>query len=90
MTQRGRGLSRRRFLVATAVGACVSIANAQNKPEPGLRKRSREEVRYQNEPYLGRTCARCVLYQGDGMCVILDGAVSPNGWCNQWVPNTMG
>jgi anaerobic selenocysteine-containing dehydrogenase len=85
-------LSRRKFLGAAAAGASVIAlgAGAQDKPQPGLRKRSREQVRYQNEPYLGRTCSRCVLYQGDGICVILDGAVSPNGWCNQWVPNTMG
>ncbi len=89
---KGTRLSRREFLVATALGAgaVASGAVAQNKPQPGLRKRTREEVRYQNEPYLGRTCSRCVLYQGDGVCVILDAAVSPEGWCNQWVPNTMG
>jgi hypothetical protein len=88
MTQR---ISRRVFLIAT-LSACAmtSAARARDKPLPGLRKRSREEVRYQNEPYLGRTCSRCVLYQGDGACVILDGAVSPEGWCTQWVPNTMG
>jgi hypothetical protein len=87
-----RRVSRRAFLTGVATGACgfALIAGAQTKPQPGLRKRTREEVRYQNEPYLGRTCSRCVLYQGEGVCVILDGAVSPNGWCSQWVPNTMG
>jgi hypothetical protein len=92
MNEPRRRLSRRGFLLAAAAGACgvASYAGARNKPQPGLRKRTREEVRYQNEPYLGRTCSRCVLYQGDGVCVILDGAVSPDGWCTQWVPNTMG
>lgn len=87
-----QGFSRRRFLLVAAAcaGGIAGRARAQTKPLPGLRKRTREEVRYQNEPYLGRTCAKCVLYQGDGVCVILDGAVSPNGWCTQWVPNTMG
>jgi len=92
MAKQRQPLSRRRLLVGVAAGACAVVlrAGAQDKPQPGLRKRSREEVRYQNEPYLGRTCSRCVLYQGDGVCVILDGAVAPNGWCTQWVPNTMG
>jgi len=92
MSQGKTNIGRRQFLIATTVGACVlsRAAEGQDKPLPGLRKRSREEVRYQNEPYLGRTCSRCVLYQGDGVCVILDGAVSPEGWCTQWVPNTMG
>jgi hypothetical protein len=92
MSHRDPKLTRRRFIMlATAgVGAIASMAAAQDKPLPGLRKRTREEVRYQNEPYLGRMCSRCVLYQGEGVCVILDGAVSPQGWCTQWVPNTMG
>jgi hypothetical protein len=92
MAEERQRLSRRRFLAGAAAGTCVITlgAGAEDKPQPGLRRRTREEVRYQNEPYLGRTCSRCVLYQGDGVCVILDGAVSPNGWCNQWVPNTMG
>lgn len=92
MADQQQRLSRRKFLAGAAAGTCVIAlgAGAQDKPQPGLRKRTRQEVRYQNEPYLGRTCSRCVLYQGDGVCVILDDAVSPDGWCNQWVPNTMG
>lgn len=92
MGRQRQRLSRRKFLAGAATGTCMLAlsAGAQDKAKPGLRKRSREQVRYQNEPFLGRTCSRCVLYQGDGVCVILDGAVSPNGWCNQWVPNTMG
>ena len=86
--------SRRGFLKSVcmlgAVAAAPVVANAQTKPPDGLRVRSRQEVGYQDEPYLGRTCAKCVLYQGDGKCVILSEAVSPNGWCKQWVPNTMG
>jgi len=55
-----------------------------------MRIRTREEVGYRDEPYLGRTCSRCVLYAGDGKCVILSEPVNPAGWCTQWVPNTMG
>ena len=81
----------RRTLLKAAVacaGAAMTPAIAQQKP--GLRIRTREEVGYRDEPYLGRTCSRCVLYQGDGKCVILSELVNPNGWCTQWVPNTMG
>jgi hypothetical protein len=86
--------SRRALLrAACTLGAAAVVAPqamSQTKPPDGLRVRTREEVGYQNEPYLGRTCAKCVLYQGHGKCVILSEAVSPNGWCKQWVPNTMG
>ena len=82
----------RRTLLKAAV-ACAGVAMAPavaQQKKPGMRIRTREEVGYRDEPYLGRTCSRCVLYQGDGKCVILTELVNPNGWCTQWVPNTMG
>jgi hypothetical protein len=81
---------RRRLLAIAAACMGVSIAPAVAQQKPGLRIRTREEVGYRNEPYLGRICSRCVLYQGDGKCVILSEPVDPNGWCTQWVPATMG
>lgn len=83
--------SRRRLvgaLAAACAGAALCPALAAEKG--GMRIRTRTEVGYRDEPYLGRTCSRCVLYQGDGKCVILSEPVNPNGWCTQWVPNTMG
>ena len=81
---------RRRLLAIAAACAGASIAPAYAQQKPGLRIRTREEVGYRNEPYLNRACSRCVLYQGDGKCVILSEPVDPNGWCTQWVPATMG
>jgi hypothetical protein len=54
------------------------------------KKCSKERVGYRDEPYLGRTCARCVLYPGHGECAIVEGEVRPNGWCLQWTPATVG
>ena len=81
----------RRWLMTAAV-ACASAAVLPVRAEQkgGLRIRTKEQVGYRDEPYLGRDCSRCVLYQGDGKCIILSEPVSPNGWCTQWVPNTMG
>lgn len=92
---RPRRLQRRaviRCVVAGAFATLPGAVSAVKRPPPKdpLRKRTRREVRYQDEPYLGRSCARCVLYQGHGVCVILEGPVSPQGWCDQWVPATMG
>jgi len=83
-------LGRRRLLALVAGGAGASVGSAIAQQKPGLRIRTREEVGYRNEAYLGRTCSKCVLYQGDGKCVILSELIDPNGWCTQWVPATMG
>jgi hypothetical protein len=74
--------------VAGALAAARAPAAEQR---PGaLKKYSKERVGYRDEPYQGRTCAKCVLYVGHGECAIVDGEVSANGWCLQWTPATMG
>ena len=88
--------SRRRMLqAAMSVGGAALLARAmestaQQKPKATLKKRSKEAVGYRDEPYEGRSCAKCVLYSGHGECVLVEGEVSPNGWCLQWTPATMG
>jgi high potential iron-sulfur protein len=87
-----RALLKGAAMLATTL-AVTPLAAQQNrkKPQqPGMRIRTREEVGYRDEPYLGRTCSKCVLYAGDGKCVILSEPVSAEGWCTQWVPNTVG
>ena len=82
--------ARRRLLAGALACAGAAMAPAVAGQKPGLRIRTREEVGYRDEPYLGRTCSKCVLYQGDGKCIILSEPVNPDGWCSQWVPSTMG
>ncbi len=79
--------SRRRvvMMLAAAGGALTAAAaRAQSK------KYSKERVGYRDQPYEGRTCAKCVLYNGHGECAIVEGEVSADGWCLQWTPATMG
>ena len=90
-------LTDRRRLLRGLLGAIAGIfagaAQAEeSKPQPpaGLKKRSKESVGYRDFPYENRTCAKCMLYVGDGVCVILEGKVSMDGWCNQWTPPTIG
>jgi hypothetical protein len=96
MRARTLRLSRRRVLkAAISIGGGALLAGtldstAQQKPKATLKKRSKEAVGYRDEPYQGRSCAKCVLYTGHGECVLVEGEVSPNGWCLQWTPATMG
>ena len=81
-------------------GALLTGAAALCAGRPGLaqskdylaqsKKYTKERVGYRDEPYEGRTCAKCVLYAGHGECAIVQGEVSANGWCVQWTPATMG
>jgi hypothetical protein len=78
------------LLTGGALGDRLPVRAEDSKPKAVMKKYSKEKVGYRDEPYLGRNCARCVLYSGDGVCAIVEGQVSPDGWCTQWTPSTMG
>ena len=83
---------RRRWLL-NAVGATAAIgfvAQPACAADPKPKKYTKERVGYRDEPYEGRSCSKCVLYAGEGDCAIVEGKVSPNGWCVQWTPSTVG
>jgi hypothetical protein len=87
---------RRRLLryLLGGIAGMLALSGRANEPRPapptGLKKRPRESVGYRDFPYENRTCAKCMLYVGDGECVIIEGKVSVDGWCNQWTPPTIG
>lgn len=50
-------------------------------------KASKDSMHYQSTPRDGKQCAGCQFFipsqdpKADGTCKIVDGAVSPNGYC---------
>jgi hypothetical protein len=60
-------------------GACASFfpwvgaAAAQKKPKT--------QVAYQNRPKGISSCATCSFFQAPKSCALVEGVVSPNGWC---------
>ena len=69
--------ARRTLLTATvALAAITSPVRAEEgrmKPPSGLKKRPREKFKYRDSPVDGRSCAKCLLYFGDGQCAIIEG-----------------
>ncbi len=53
-------------------------------------KADKRDFSYQERPKDGKSCATCRLYSaapsGKGNCAIVDGEVSPNGWCMAYSP----
>ena len=88
--------SRRSFLGGALAAGAAALCTGRPGPAQSKeylaqsKKYTKERVGYRDEPYEGRTCAKCVLYAGHGECAIVQGEVSPNGWCVQWTPATMG
>jgi hypothetical protein len=42
---------------------------------------SQTEAEYQNQPKNGLTCAACSLFRKPRSCEIVEGDISPGGWC---------
>lgn len=82
--------TRRLFLGGALVAASAVALSRGRQGLAQSKKYSKERVGYRDEPYEGRTCAKCVLYAGHGVCAIVEGEVSKDGYCVQWTPATMG
>jgi hypothetical protein len=82
MDEKGR-ISRRAFFrgAATVAGAALAanvipirVANAQTNA-------SKESMKYQDHPNNGAQCDACRYFVAPNSCGIVDGDISPKGWC---------
>jgi hypothetical protein len=78
MTEQQR-VSRRRVLTiaAGAAGASVvglGVARAQAKTP-------QKTVKYQDTPKGDQRCENCKQFQSPSACKVVDGTISPQGWC---------
>ena len=78
----GSFLSRRSLLrgagsTAGALGARINSADAA--------KISQAAVSYQNSPNGDHRCGTCKQFVDPDACKIVDGTVSPQGWCKIWL-----
>lgn len=79
----GRAVSRRDFLNITAVGAgALVVAGTGSSISAAEKKKfSQQQAKYQPVPKNGQRCQACALWQAPTSCQVVDGTVSPAGWC---------
>jgi hypothetical protein len=74
-------------LTTYAVGAAIigglgpNVASAQAKV-------AQSAVSYQDKPKGTQRCDACNLFQPPSACKVVDGAVSPQGWCSLFSAKT--
>ena len=77
--------SRRRFLRHATVVALATATGPLIAQEGGAM--SKAEAAYQDEPKNGQACSACVHFQpASNTCKVVQGSISPKGWCNQFSP----
>ncbi len=82
----------RRIIIIRAMGllgaAAVAPAFIGNALAQGKAKKT--AVKYQDKPNGKQKCGDCMHFipaasgKGPGTCKIIEGAISPNGWCAEW------
>jgi hypothetical protein len=80
MAERLNRLSRRRLIV-TAAGATSIAALVQISQTRAVEKMTRQQAQYQDSPKDIMMCATCTLFEPPKSCKVVEGDVSPSGWC---------
>jgi hypothetical protein len=75
-------LSRRTLFKAACgtVGTIALVGLTSN--EVLAAKMSKDAAGYQASPKSGASCAKCKNFAAPSACSVVDGNVSPNGWCS--------
>ena len=87
----GRNLnpSRRSVLKRTALLAGVALtANILRSKEALAQKASQDAMKYQDKPDGDKRCSNCLNFIPSSSCAIVEGTISPNGYCLAWAKKT--
>jgi hypothetical protein len=80
-TCKNSGVSRRTVLFAAA-GAGPLLALTGGEAQAKL---AQAAVKYQTDPKDGKQCDACNFFEPPKGCKMVDGDISPTGWCALWV-----
>ena len=76
-------LSRRTIVTRSVAGAAGAVLLFGLVTEAAA-KMSQKSVDYQDTPKNDQDCSNCSLFQEPNACTIVDGEISPKGWCKFW------
>jgi hypothetical protein len=72
--------SRRQLLRSAAVAVAGTVAILASA-SPAQAKMAQKAAGYQDTPKGDQTCTNCSLFKAPAACILVDGTISPNGWC---------
>ena len=73
----------RRLFLAALAGGCLAACQALADEEPSpFKKLTKAQVHYQDSPKDMRSCATCSFFKAPKTCVVLEGDVSKDGFCD--------
>jgi len=75
----------RRTIVTRSVAGAVGAAVLLGLVTEASAKMAQKSVEYQDTPKGDQECSNCSLFQEPNACTLVDGEISPKGWCKFWV-----
>jgi High potential iron-sulfur protein len=79
----------RRIVLRAGLGmAAAGVAGMAMTQPAQAQKIAKEVVLYQDSPKNGQECDKCTNWQPPNACTIVDGTISPHGWCGAFAPKT--
>jgi hypothetical protein len=85
MADRPKSPARRRWIRVALRGVAAGLTVGVVARAAAQEKMTRQEADYQDSPKDIRMCATCTLFVPPKSCKVVDGEVSPNGWCKLFV-----
>ena len=82
--------SRRIMFKNAAILAGLTVAPWAVRSAAAQQKATKQAMQYQDQPKNGQKCSDCLQFipgqQGaNGTCKVVEGPISPNGWCAAFV-----
>ena len=74
----------RRTLLTTAMAAVTVLAGARTGRAQA--KMPKQTAQYQDSPNGDQQCEGCRFFIDAGSCQLVEGEISPNGWCRLYQP----
>jgi hypothetical protein len=79
--------SRRSLLKSAAAlaGAATCAGMTSNREAWAQAKASKDAMKYQDKPKGDQKCSNCLQFVAPDSCKVVEGKISPDGYCIAWV-----
>ena len=76
----------RRLVLRTGLGMAAGAAGIGLARPARAQKIAKAALMYQDTPKNGQQCDQCAQWQPPNACKIVEGEISPHGWCGAFAP----
>ncbi len=84
-TLEAQALSRRALLSGAAFVASAGAVGLTPLRARAQQKVAQAVAQYQSSPKNGQQCSTCTYFQAPSSCQLVEGSISPSGWCALYI-----